>query len=98
MSKIIVCVFFLSFLQGSKSEVYVSVISAISKKPTYCKVQVLKGNEILVDDYETNGNFKLQLMKGVYTVKFINCDTSQIQLRVINPVHKVGVFINDCSL
>lgn len=98
MCKIILCVFFLFFLQGSKSEVYVSVISAISKKPTYCKVQILQGSAILVDDYETNGNFKLQLMKGVYTVKFIKCDTSQIELRVINPVHNVGVFINDCSL
>jgi hypothetical protein len=89
--------FLFLFLQGSKSVVYVSIMGAGTKKPTSAVIQIKRGNEILIDDFETKGTFKIQMEKGTYEMTIIKCDTSKAVLRIINPKHTIGIFVNECE-
>lgn len=96
MIKATVICLLLCLLQTGKSSVYLTILSANSKNPTSCLIQISKNGEMIVDDYKSNGNCKIELSKGLYVFQFIKCDTSSITLNVVNEVHRVGVFIDDC--
>lgn len=86
-----------ALFQTHKSEVYVTIMGADSKKPTSAVIQIKKGNEVLIDDFETKGTFKIQMEKGTYEMVVIKCDTSKAVLRIINPKHTIGIFVNECE-
>jgi hypothetical protein len=96
MTKLFILVLVLLFSSVDKSEIYLTVLSASTTKATSCLIQISKDGDMIVDDYKTNGICKIELHQGVYTFYFIKCDTSQLELRVVNKVHRVGVFVNDC--